>query len=293
MPFIKAICTPDPDKANGGFAPSALLVSSVGEALRYLERHHDRRVVVFFTRPDRRLAEALARGIPLEAALAECRDQIDALLDIVRRDRRRVILVEQSAAHSDPEGFAAALYERLGKEFPDIAALEPSISEQPDALALALARLALLEGVDLRRRCAELEASALNSATANGQIEARAAVEEFLDLKREAGRADDLSNLADENRTVIEQLFRVERDLEAALRKQGDEREKHKRVVAELDRVLAELDRVRAKTKAGEQRERNAKERLAAVYASTSWRLTAPLRMLGGLLKRSEDGKGP
>lgn len=278
-PLVNAICSAEVKNEN------IILVSSVAEVNAVLDQRRNARILVLYVRPDRELAAALAAGVPLTNALEACREEVDTLLALVRRDRKRVFLVERSLADIDPGSLAEVLRARLGSCFPNVTKFASIETTQPPELERALALLALLERPDLRRLHAELEASSIFVPSSQpNRLQAEFAIEELAALRKEAFGGREVVSLSEENRSLLDRLFKVQDELEVITRSNA--------ALSNGQRELAEqLSQARAAAEAGSRREEKVTKSLQAVYASTSWRLTKPVRAAAAAIRGLLPGK--
>ena len=121
----------------------------------------DTGMLLLYASPAGVLREAMATAGDPDAALAGWRRQMQRILDLNRRDRRRIRLADQSAALRHPDRFCACL------DLPD-SAVWPAAAHDSDDILLLLARQ-MLQGESAGSTVMrELEAASLVLAGADG-----------------------------------------------------------------------------------------------------------------------------
>ena len=234
-----APAVPTPETGTGN---SAEVLTSIADVEAFLARDEHSKVVVLYVRPDLALASALVAGSRPVDAVGVCEEWIVELLALVRHDRRRFILVEETAGAAQPKALARVLEARLGATASGVVPLPAALPPQPPRLYRALAALAFLERPDLRQCAAELQASTVPlGPERRRQWLWEGAFGDLAALEAEARGARRAARLAEKNRRLRDQL-------------------------------------------------RATRARLAAVHASSSWRLTRPLRVLKHRLRALAGG---
>ncbi|MFD3191532.1 OmpH family outer membrane protein [Sedimentitalea sp. HM32M-2] len=272
------------------------------------------RALLIYAAPDRQIAAALRAGVPIEQATADWQSQAQAILAQWRRGRRRLFLIDADAFAAAPEALAERLAQWLDcaagpVPAPD-PALEPALPEDIHGLLAAQAALALPE---LRQLADELEAGGVSPRRAGTGSLAQLAAVSAAWQDRDARADDDQANAAqDQALQQAQSLFDEEIELlQLQLRtaQQALEREYRDRLAerqtaadeiralrAELEQAHLHLSTVRAEqarqvaalldghrdlmvARGALQAELNhSRHEIDALFASTSWRVTAPLR---------------
>lgn len=238
--------------------------------------------LVVWADPSVELAAALAQNGSAQAVLTAWRTQAEGLLDLQRRHRRQMMLVSESALSSDDPETRAQLKDRLGLERP--VGSPPPAEEDVAGLTMLLARLTLGKMEALRPLLSELEAASLYCPRADFVLDLVDEAAQRLAHNRER---QDL--MGDQIRLMAEALSNAEKT-DAALAEAGRDRDS---TAGELAKARKALN-AREKDLAEMHRKLIARENdLAAlrrwkeeVFASNSWKVTAPLRRVSQMLGR-------
>lgn len=286
-------------------------------------------LIVIYDAPEHALRLALQDGTPPGAALADWQARMGGLLRLYRRARRRVFLIDSSAFATDPGGLATALSDWLGRaltpqdppqDLPDAQPASPPDSGSESALFHLIAAHALATLRPVQRLADELAAGGFaprrRSGGDIGLLEAVFAegagggpkVQDALAALEDQARAD--AELHDQQAILArQQILELQATLEQeclARIAQEDELKALPDLRARADELAAlELEhlklratlqaRERALVALSEDRrfldlDLHARtDDLDQLRASTSWRLTAPLR--GTRLLLSGGGK--
>lgn len=306
--LIEALCQSDASDSHAG-RPMEIL-STIPDLEAYLAGDESGLVIVLYARPEEALASALVGGTPPERAVKECELQVRTLLETVRRDRKRFILIEQTSAEAHPDLLAGMLEQRLGRPFPALASLSLAKRQRVSGLYRALAALSLQEHASLRRHHAELQASTMPLAPAQeNQLLWEAAFDELTALQAEMRDGHRTAHLTEENEMLRQQLAGLQRDFETVAKNEVAATKRNIALLQQVARLEAdgpavtavrpdvvgtprdETFRLEAELRAAIRREQKASASLDAVHASTSWRVTRPLRMLKLRLGRFTGGK--
>ncbi|SFB83552.1 hypothetical protein SAMN05660443_0440 [Marinospirillum celere] len=276
----------------------------------WLDDFTDTHFFLVYTRPEVYLQQALSEGQQATQALQSWSQEVQELLNIQRSNRSRTSLIQLEQALQAPDELMQKLSEKLGWTFP-----EKNWNTQPLQLTenqeLLLSSQIVMQDTGLQQLLAELEASSLNQASllrplkldteqlqqkikegSQQQLEKLNATQEELkkqlnnyqDLKSKS--ETDLKNLQEnlqnqqkklkeveeENELLIEQLHFTQEELEKQLLKGNKDHE------AQLTQLKKELKEVK-------QSKTRLLEKYRAVFQSTSWKITKPLRALSRLLK--------
>jgi hypothetical protein len=257
------------------------LIDSVNS---FLLKSHANSVLAIYFPPEIEIANIISAGKFHEGVIDEVLSRFELFIGLVRKHPRSVLLVDYKKAERSPKIASEALIDRSWGELHGLDGGEASVAV--DDVALALARLAMLECPALRRIGAELQAREI------------AAFPDLYNQPLSFRAMGDLAAIKDENRAVVESLFSVQDDLqnetrkrealEAALKNAQDRHlaEQASRQ-AEIDRLKRETDRQARETSERERdmavladEAKNLRAALTEVYSSTSWRLSAPIRWM-------------
>lgn len=262
---------------------------------------------VIWADPASVLAEALAQGTSPRQALTDWQDAAGSLLRLYRRNRRQLVLLSEAAlSSSDPETLAQ-LQARLGIKRPPAPPVPAPTGLANLAGLLAESVVCTLE--QLRPLLAELEASSIHCPRPASSPERLEQAGEWLMHQR-----SERSLLQDQIRLLDQALVSREAERAATLAELEQSRaEARSRTEAELLKLRDECDRLRqdtrqlAETRAHAKRQADdlarsrealvAREReLAdlhawnqAIFASNSWKVTAPLRKISLMLGRHKS----
>ena len=217
--------------------------------------------VVVWSDPSPTLAAALAEGGSPQAVLADWQAQAQGLLDLQRRHRRQLVLLSEAALSSDDPKTLAQLRDRLGLD----AAVAPAAPAADGLAALTglLAALTVRELDMLRPVLAELEAASLYCPRPTLSPERLENAARWLAHDRTR-----LALMADQIRLMSDALADAGKAREERDRLAGDLAQMHEKLIA------------RENDLAGLRAWRN------EVYASNSWKVTAPLRRVSRMLGR-------
>ena len=261
------------------------------------------------------IARALTdEGMPDEG-LTRWLEQAEPILDVYRRARRRIVLVEQADALANPQALIAQLNERFGLQMKN----SPIANDQPaettesdfDPVHLLIADRACHQDARARRAAAELEVSSLPLSSPG--------IKECIDLastcttyrqKSEEPRKQ-VDGLQEENELLLSRLQQLQAQLQAleaqaavdqstrtSLLEENAQnaelKEENELLLMQLHQVQEELESyflenkdLQTKLKSTDQEKqqferkaRQATNMLKDVHASLSWKMTAPIRLL-------------
>ncbi len=242
---------------------------------------HRIRAVYTYARPEYAVAQAIADGAAPEDALREWQAAINRMLAEFRPNRRQSLLVEATSA-----------FRHAGAPLPGQPAHTPAAGAKAlettggiSPIHLALATLAVYQASDIRYLMGELAAS---TAPLPGWDRPPQ-----LDLQ-----------LIQQNLGVSKQVYEaLEAELATTKTKLKDHEEENELLLLQLHQVQEELEHyylrnveLEQKTKGkqpGEEEQsiKSLERRIHLIEHSTSWRLTAPLRLFIRTLLRKGDPK--
>ena len=268
----------------------------------WLEDKPQRHCLILWQSPVTALAQAMAEGQAPDEALAEWTARAENVLAAVRKDRRRITLLESTLAQANP----GALIERLNQRLDLSLAMpthNPGTHEEHDPVELLIAERAVVTNTQARRLAQELQATSLplgqgdedllpDSLTAwhgyqqHGNTE-RAEAERLRAQNRELrqeqqqlktqldelkGKADlsqsgEYQDLEEENDLLLQQLHHVQEELEAYYLRSIEAQQDSKQV-SQLKRRNQLLQR-----------------RVDYMENSRSWKITRPMRRIIRWLK--------
>lgn len=254
------------------------------------------------------LSDTLEQGRLPSEALTAWSAQTGTLLGQCRRNRRNVLLIDTESLARNPAGLVPALFARLGMTPPAI----PPATDTPAPVrpTLELLAHALLEQNPTARAMAdELEAMALSAADPalmSVQLLDQAC-REYRQQAQESELAQATAELSQERDLLRESLALIQAELTAQVEAAAARSHKSREIQAELllhtaahEAAKRQLqtaldDRLQREAVLGaqilgsqanltqlRQQVEHLSDELERVYASRSWRITAPLRRLRG-----------
>ena len=254
------------------------------------------RGVSLYPSPLALMAGWIAAGDGADAALAKALEAIRGWLDVARANRGRLTLVEHHALAARPKAFADVLAAHGVNDTTHPAPVAPS----PDAVSAAIAA-AILAGDDAAMRLlGELQASTLtpDGLGLPGVADPQAAVEALRDdharlraleqalVRTEAQIASKEAEIARSAAELAEKAGRI-----AALSTSVDRQAQDMRHSQQAMRKLSQdVDGLSAELSAMTQDRDRLHWALSTVYASTSWKLTGPVRGLSRLFRGGRTG---
>lgn len=278
----------------------------------WLDDFTDTHFFLVYTRPEVYLQQALSEGQQATQALQSWSQEVQELLNIQRSNRSRTSLIQLEQALQAPDELMQKLSEKLGWTFP-----EKNWNTQPLQLTenqeLLLSSQIVMQDTGLQQLLAELEASSLNQASLLRPLKLDT---EQLQQKIKEGsqqQTKKLKEVEEENELLIEQLHFTQEELERQLIKEKEiinRRDELKREVnkrkkearqaeqsaknkqQKIQRLEKEQRQLKNQLKAANNQLQSVKksktqllEKYRAVFQSTSWKITKPLRALSRLLK--------
>lgn len=229
---------------------------------------------VMWSDPTNCLASAIEEGTAIPEAIEGWRARADEILTLLRKNRRNITLVESdllTASHADPA------WEVLRKRL-DIP--QHVVLSQPgpqSALSRAIARLAVPQIDSLRDLLEELRASGVSPLTEENTSATLAAAAEAFEGPRSS--QDEMALLREQVQIQIAEAHRAEETI-ASLRDQLN------RLTEDNLRLTATQTELEAQNAKLMRDVEGLTTMLSMVYASTSWRVTAPLRGVKRLVSK-------
>ncbi len=191
----------------------------------------DSTLLLIYPAPIPTIAGAIADDVTPEQALEDWLSRAEEILGIFRQARRRIILVEHSAALANPADLIEELNQRLDLALtrPESAGSSESAESSPasnaDPVHLLIADRACHHSPRARRIAAELEVSALPLTAAGGasKIDLSSSFQTY--REKSTIPPAQVNGLKEENRRLLAQLNQTQEELESVFLK-GREREK-------------------------------------------------------------------
>ena len=272
--------------------PARLSGEAWESRLKSGEQHHG---LLLYSDPIRVIAPRLAQDADPAEAVADWVEQTRPVLEAHRRIRARSLVVEQTAALDSPGDLMGELNRRLGIALRPIAGSQAApAQDEPDPVHLLLADSALRQNVAARRMAAELEASSLPLPVANGQaLNLSVAVKTYRQTHRQTG------DLASQNQQLEQEIKRLKAKPAKAVDEAQlkDLKEENDLLLQQLHHVQEELERYYLdnqqlqsggfETQKMRKRISDLERRVRYFENSKSWKITAPLRAVLKLFKRS------
>lgn len=220
------------------------------DGIRELQNQPGAHLLLLYRDPATQIAEAVAADVDPVDAVVLWQQQADELLAAYRRARRRITLLELSAALAEPNDMVRALNQHLGLSLATLADIGQAEQEpERDPVHILIADRALHQDTSARHTAAELEASALPVAGTPGP----AAVDLSSTCKtyREKSEmpAGQINSLKEENELLLDQLQQAREELKSQ-RTRHDEltskvlelEERNKELAAENEGLRAEAE---------------------------------------------------
>ena len=276
-----------------------------------LVQHTDAHALVFWQAPAITLANAMAREQPPNEALAQWVGQAEQFLGVVRRNRRRITLVETTLAQSEPDAFIERLSERLALSWATPVELDARPQEH-DPVDILIAERAVTSSTRARRLVQELQATSLpiapdeyllpdpltawqayhdqklkkeNERLQNDLKQLQEKLKccnqrEEAQKQKESQQTRELADLNEENELLLQQLHHVQEELEAYYLDGRDWDQKYHKAEAARKKLEKHYN-------SAIQRANVLQQRIEKMRASRSWRITKPLRA-GNIFKRKK-----
>ena len=264
----------------------AILLDRPQEVAEFLEWNSTGLVVLLLAQPVYGLAAALQTGRAQPECIETCLTEMRAIVELLRTDRRRILLVDQTEALRRPFALAQALLDHRALDFPGLADLPPASPETVSEAYHAFALLSLNERPEARRLNSEIAASLLPlGPSGQNRLAWEEAIEDLIRLEAMAKQAQEQAVLVAELDRLRSQCATLEGELATVARLEATFARRNLGLMKEIatletrrDRLTVELEQAHQKSTAVEARAQKLEQEVAAVYASTSWRITAPVR---------------
>jgi len=292
-----------PFNANNEYA-----LLSPAEGAERLSQGRGTHLLVVYPDPAEALAEAMGAGCPPTQSLSRWRQQMEQVLEVCRRNRRNITLVNARVVLADATGLGQLLSLRIGMS------LQPAPGEQhmgrdaEDPLMGLLAAYTLSNAPDVGSLINELAASSLSPEPArqtrdlvDSAYEAMISLNESDDIEALKSTLDfkekESLALREERDLLLEQVLKIQKRMEIDVIESEEKRLSHESAISEqkhrnqrMEKELSEMSN-RCECLGNELKEKNEKivllnrernklkESLNQIRGSRSWKLTAPLRV--------------
>ncbi len=251
-------------------------------------------VIVPVTLPLDHLGAALRAGTAPDEALADWRAEAETLLRTCRKTRRRVLLIDAGMLETQPDACAQALGARLGLRLGTIVPTAPPAAGR-SAIHTVIAATLLASDAEALALLDELEAMILGSVSPRGParaeigeaMETAAVLHEERDLLRETlaqmlgeterllGEEGDLKNKLETRNTELAGKHLLKAQLDAATRQLDAAQDTQRWRDAVLGGAILNLASQEREQRSAQQA---ARDEIARLRDSTSWKVTRPLR---------------
>ena len=292
VPLLEAAGLKDPPRAEAAYE----------EVEAQLREAHTPMALLFSTRPERVLTQAMEQGDDPAARLDAWVDSARTLLQAYRCNRRNAVIVDVDEAIAAPGEFLDACARRFSLAVPQTIPASAQAEQgevPPDPVHALIAAQWVADSSSAVPLLEELDASR-TPLTDLSILPGTDSASVWQAYREQCGRAADesrLQELKDENELLLLQLHQVQEELESYYIEAQDKEHERARLADKLEqlektsqeqtkeaeRLSKELDRVR------KDRDR-VDSILKNMKASRSWRVTAPLRALTGKKRGSSTG---
>jgi hypothetical protein len=247
------------------------------------------------------IARALTAEAMPQEGLTRWLEQAEPILEVYRRARRRIVLVEHAAALANPQALIAQLIERFDLPLKSDRIAPEQTAETTesdfDPVHLLIADCACQQDARARRAAAELEVSSLP--LSSGGI--RESIDLEFTLRNYRQKSEEplkqATRIQEQNEQLHNQLQQVQaqfQSLQEANAQNPELEEENELLLMQLHQVQEELESyflenkdLEGKLKSTDQEKkkferkaRQATNMLKDVHASLSWKITAPIRLL-------------
>jgi hypothetical protein len=259
-----------------------------------LQASADAHLLLFYRAATPVLAEAMGQGRSPDDSLKEWLAQAEAILGMIRQNRRRVSLVEMTLAQQDPVAFIERLGQRLSLTLKTPISESARNAADQDAIYRLIAHAAVMNNMKARRAAAELQATALpvgmEETLLPEALNAWQAYQRKDEVELEKAQAEpeqygDLEELKEENELLLLQLHQVQEELESYYLEGRD-------LGSNYQQLEARNSKLEKEHRVLKQRAEVLQQKIDNMRKSSSWRLTKPLRGFNKMFKRSRNKQG-
>lgn len=274
-------------------APSVIDAGDVTtpESLEFwISEFADTHLLLLHTRPESRLAEAMEKRLDPVTALDEWRAAARKLLQVFRRNRRRVTLVDVDCVIAAPNVFLQWCDTYLGLKSTRWAGQDSPGPDRDFHLYQLIANQIVAQSSETQALLSELEACSLPIGDPSRPciIDCRAAYHNHIDLlsRSQATRVwnkKQLANAQHENEVLMQQLHQTQKELEALYfhyEEKAKGTEKEAEYLEKLDLCEERLKDSLSRIQQLEERTAIREHHMDYMTHSRSWRYTAPFRAI-------------
>ena len=229
------------------------------------------------SRPEAALLGAMAENSSMDETLERWKMSARSLLQICYRNRQTAAVLSYEILRRHPQKFAHHLRRRLGIEIEGATAVMNAVDVVKVSEASRLVAMQMVsQSADVRDVVGELDAclpADLSADHAMDPIDFELVCEELVQNQLER------VELAEENDLLLLQLHQVQEELDRYYLELQDAEKRRSRLKMQLTGCKDKL----------EKREReleSANRKIEGFRRSNSWRITLPMRMLGGFVRR-------
>lgn len=263
--------------------------------------------LLLHTRPELAIARALDAGSSPEKALESWQHAAEQLLVFYKQHRKQAVMVEvlDASRHSntllDWLKTNHAAFQDLANPLPE--GLDTSSPAQPSEFSRLIAAQLVAQNAELQPLLAQLDACSIpltDNQYGPPKVDVASVYQHVHEQKN--NEQAELTNLKEENKLILDQLFQVQEELEKyyleakakkeqLTRKEQQFKSTQKKLKAELTNTQQLLNKTQAELAHKEQSIRALKEKLQLVQKSWTWRLTKPLREVAILIRKPSERK--
>jgi|GEM_PF-4295893 len=186
------------------------------DAQRQLHDQPGAHLLLIYRDPVEQIAESIGAKVDPEAAVAQWREQAAEMLSAYRRARRRITLLELSAAQADPNAAVQVLNEHLGLALTPPAETAPAQSDpERDSVHILIAERALHQDTRARHAAAELQASALPLTGTGGALHIDLSSTVHAYREKSEVPLEQVNGLTEEKELLLSQLEQVQEQLKS------------------------------------------------------------------------------
>lgn len=249
----------------------------------HLKERADAHLLLFYQAPAIVLAESMGNDCSPDDALADWLESIEAMLAVVRQNRRRITLVEMTLAQQHPASLLDRLNQRLSLSLSKWQGGAASQPKELDPVHLLIAQNAVLTNTNARRLASELQATALpignESSLLPDSLSAWNTYNQGIKMaEARPVQANEFEELKEENELLLLQLHQVQEELESYYLTNLD-----------LEKKTSKQSKLEKENRVLQQRAQVLSQKIDNMRQSKSWKITKPLRGFTKLFKRNRN----